>query len=109
METYSGPPVKNGETAERFIRASAASESVGNETRKETRTSISAARDLSKHYEEFPELTEESLTRLEQGIWELSLEIVKLRSRIEAYPGLALSNNGSLFGKEVSPWIPSIR
>jgi hypothetical protein len=65
-----------------------------NETNKfDPSATVSAARYVSKDDEECPELTEESLTRLEQGIWELSLEIVRLRSRIEAYPGLALSNN----------------
>jgi hypothetical protein len=63
-----------------------------NETTENNRSStVSAARDLSKHYEECPELTEESLTRLEQGLWELSLEIVKLQSRIDLL--LALNNN----------------
>ena len=90
METYSRPPA-NG----RGSGSSSLLSSPGNphETRKNNRSeTISADRDLSKHYEECPELTEESLRRLEQGVWELSLEIVKLRSRID--PWLALTNNG---------------
>jgi hypothetical protein len=65
-----------------------------NETTENSRSStLSATSDVSKHFEECPELTEESLLRLEQGLWELSLEIVKLRSRIDTYLTLLLSNN----------------
>jgi hypothetical protein len=73
-----------------------------NETTKSNRSAtISAGVELGNHYEECPELTEESLSRIEQGIWELLWEMVSLRSRIDTAisrmesdcSSLALSNN----------------
>jgi hypothetical protein len=88
----SGSPPTNGRgrsAAHQLLAAPGNPETTANKTSQ----TISAGHNVSKCQEEFTELTEESLARLEQGIWELSLEIVGLRSRIEAYPGLALSNN----------------
>lgn len=76
---------------------------VNRQTQNEKRNdwTITASRNVSKRSEECPELTEESLRQLEQGIWELSLEIVKLRSRIN--PWLALTNNGQA-RRGGAPW-----
>jgi hypothetical protein len=71
------------------------------ETNKKIDPTVSAARNLS-NYQECSELTEESLLRLEQGLWELSLEIVKLQSRIDtaiSRPRLALNNNPRAYAR----------
>jgi hypothetical protein len=69
-------------------------------TENNRRSTISDGCDFSKHYED-PEVTDESLSKLEQAIQELSREIAKLLSRIDAAIArltserqrLALTNN----------------